>query len=248
MADDKEKFEIIAQGYEQGTLNTRNLLPMLTLKELPQEERPREKLTRTGAEGLKDSELLAVIFGAGCRGRDILKVASDALPVIDGMWPDVRAEALEEVNGIGKVKAGQIVAALEFARRRIRPAGVKVSKPRDVMPLVQHLADRKQEHFVCISLNGAHEVIATRVLTIGLVNCTQTHPREVFSEPLVDRACAVIVAHNHPSGDLSPSKEDERVTKALKEAGELLGIKVLDHVIFSTKGFYSFEENRAIMY
>ena len=110
------------------------------------------------------------------------------------------------------------------------------------MPLVSHLADRKQEHFICISLNGAHEVIASRVITIGLVNATQVHPREVFCDPICDRASAVIVAHNHPSGQLEPSNADRLVTKNLKEAGELLGIRLLDHVIFSSAGFYSFAD------
>jgi DNA repair protein RadC len=111
-----------------------------------------------------------------------------------------------------------------------------------VLPLIRHLADRKQEHFVCVSLNGANEVIATRIVSVGLVNRTQVHPREVFADPITDRATAVIVAHNHPSGSLEPSREDLDITRQIKSAGEILGIKLLDHVVFNQKGYYSFCE------
>jgi len=219
---------------------------MLTLKEIPIMIRPRERLRQSGPQALRDSELLAILLGAGTKGRDVLKVASELLPVIDEAWPFVETEMLEEISGIGRVKAGMIVAALEFARRRIRPAGIKIRSSKDVLPLLVHWADRKQEHFVCISLNGAHEVIATRVVTIGLVNSTQVHAREVFSDPLMDRACAVVIAHNHPSGNLVPSAEDFKVTRTLKEAGEIIGIKVIDHVIFTTNGSYSFADEGKI--
>jgi DNA repair protein RadC len=108
------------------------------------------------------------------------------------------------------------------------------------------MADRKQEHFLCISLNGAYEVIAVRTVSVGLVNKTQVHPREVFADPLTDRATAIIVAHNHPTGNLTPSKEDIAITRQLKSAGEILGIKLLDHIIFSHKGYYSFMENNEL--
>jgi DNA repair protein RadC len=131
------------------------------------------------------------------------------------------------------------VAALEFSRRRIAADGVKVRTPDDVIPLVAHLNDRKQEVFVCVSLSGAHEVIATRIVTVGLANMCQVHPREVLADPIVDRACSIIVAHNHPSGDLTPSDEDLKVTSRLKSAAAILGINLLDHIVFSRRGFRS---------
>ena len=121
---------------------------------------------------------------------------------------------------MGPAKATLILAALEFARRRIRPEGLKISFPPDILPLIRHFADRKQEHFLCVSLNGANEVIQTRVVSVGLVNKTQVHPREVFADPITDRASAVIVAHNHPAGGTSPSQEDREVTQQLKSAGK----------------------------
>jgi DNA repair protein RadC len=135
---------------------------------------------------------------------------------------------------------------LEFSRHRIRPEGLRISFPPDVLPLIQHYADRKQEHFLCVSLNGANEVIASRVVSVGLVNKTQVHPREVFADPITDRASAIIVAHNHTAGGLTPSKEDIEVTKQLKAAGATLGIKLLDHIIFNHKGHYSFLEHGEI--
>jgi DNA repair protein RadC len=116
-----------------------------------------------------------------------------------------------------------------------------MSFPPDFLPLIWHYGDRKQEHFICISLNGANEVMAHRVVSVGLVNKTQVHPREVFAYPM-DRASAIIVAHNHPSGGIIPSKDDIEITSQLKAAGETLGIKLLDHIIFNQKDYYSFLE------
>jgi len=121
--------------------------------------------------------------------------------------------------------------------------GLRISTPADVLPLIQNYADRKQEHFICVSINGANEVIKSRVVSVGLVNKTQVHPREVFADPITDRASGIIVAHNHPSGSLTPSMEDKEITEQLKSAGETLGIRLLDHIIFNHKGYYSFLES-----
>lgn len=219
---------------------------MNSFSSIPASERPRERLHQVGPQALSDKELLAIILGSGLRGRNVLQLAEDCLNYIDKTPASDLSSKLLSVSGMGPAKAALIMAALEFARRRIRPLGVKISEAKDVYPLVRHLADRKQEHFVAISLNGAHEVIAVRIVTIGLVNSTQVHPREVFSEPICDRACAVIVAHNHPSGSLTPSEEDKKVTASLKEASKILGIKLLDHIIFSQTSFLSFAEENIL--
>jgi DNA repair protein RadC len=215
---------------------------MKKLKDLSESERPREKLQGKGPEALSDLELLAVLLGSGTKEHDVFSVAGRILKVLDGRNEKLSLEELQKIEGVGPAKASLIAAALEFARRRIRPEGLRISFPPDVLPLIRHFADRKQEHFICISLNGANEVIATRVISVGLVNKTQVHPREVFADPITDRASAVIVAHNHPSGSLEPSKEDIDITVQLKSAAEILGIRLLDHIVFNQKGYYSFLE------
>nr|CBH36998.1 probable DNA repair protein radC homolog [uncultured archaeon]CBH37634.1 putative DNA repair protein radC [uncultured archaeon] len=151
-----------------------------------------------------------------------------------------------EIDGIGETKACQILASFELARRYFGKKDVKITFPSDVLPFVHDISDKRQEHFVCLSLNGANEVIGNRVVTVGLLNSNQVHPREVFSNPIVDRAASIILVHNHPSGDTEPSPEDVAITKRLVEAGELLGIKIHDHVIVSKNGYTSMKERGVI--
>jgi len=216
------------------------------ISDIPVADRPREKLQKKGAEALSDLELMAILVGKGTEGHDVMSVAKGILKILDSSNEKPNLKELQKIEGVGPAKATLIAAALEFARRRIRPEGLKISFPADVLPLIQHFADRKQEHFICVSVNGANEVITSRVVSVGLVNKTQVHPREVFADPITDRASAIIVAHNHPSGGLNPSKEDIEITKQLKSAGETLGIKLLDHIIFNHKGYYSFLDHMEI--
>ena len=131
---------------------------------------------------------------------------------------------------------------MEFARRRIKLEGAKIQTPADLLPHVRHYTDRKQEHFLCASINGANEILNIRVVSIGLIDRTPVHPREVFADAVTDRASAIIVAHNHPAGSLDPSPADIDTTKQIKQAGEIVGIELLDHIIFNRSGYYSFLE------
>ena len=202
---------------------------------------PREKLATTGPRALSDEELLAVMLGSGTRGAPVQTVASRVLPLLEGSGePDL--VALQNVSGIGPSKAYLLVASLEFARRRIRPEGITIKRASDVTPLVTHLLDRRQEHVVSISLSGAHEVIKVRTVSIGLLTSCPIHPREVFVGPITDHAFSVILVHNHPSGDPTPSEEDKKVTRQLSQAAATLGIKLLDHIIVARRGYYSFQE------
>jgi DNA repair protein RadC len=216
------------------------------MADIPKSDRPREKLLQKGAVALSDLELAAVLLGSGTKTHDVLAVAGRILKTIDQTGVNTGVGDLMDIEGVGPAKAALIAAALEFSRRRIRPEGFKIAFPPDVLPLVKHYADRKQEHFLCISLNGAKEVIAVRTVSVGLVDKSPVHPREVFADAVTDRASAVIVAHNHPGGTLEPSKADMEVTKRLKSAGEILGISLLDHIIFNHKGYYSFLEKGAM--
>ncbi len=150
--------------------------------------------------------------------------------------------ALLAIRGLGQAKVAVITAALEFSRRILCPGKNRIQQPRDVLPLIRHYAERKQECRLSLSLNGAHEVMSIRVVSVGLVNRTVVHPREVFADPLTERAAALIVAHNHPSGNLDPSTEDGEVTARLKKAGGILGIPLLDHIVFTAEGYFSYLE------
>lgn len=211
--------------------------------ETEQEILPREKILVQGVRALSDVELIAVMLGSGTRSAPVREVAQRVLPIVDRYGIDLRAEHLRAVPGIGSSKALGIVAAIELVRRRIRPEGTRITCARDVLPLLNHLLDRPQEHVVALSLSGAHEVIRIRTVSIGLLASCPVHPREVFIGAIVDRAYSVIVAHNHPSGDPKPSEEDRRVTESLREAASTLGIKLLDHVIIARRGHYSFQES-----
>lgn len=216
---------------------------MRRIKDLATHERPREKLKHKGVQTLSDLELLALLVGSGTKGQDVMVVSEKLLKILDGNGIAPHLDQLCKVPGVGIAKATLVVAALEFARRRIRPRGVKITFPPDAYPLIRHMADRRQEHFLCISLNGANEVIAVRTVSVGLVNRALVHPREVFADPITDRAAAIVVAHNHPSGNLSPSQDDLAITRQLKNAGHTLGIKLLDHLIFDHSEYYSLLEN-----
>jgi DNA repair protein RadC len=219
---------------------------MKKIIDIPKNERPREKLLDKGPRALSDQELLAIILGKGTQKNDVLSLSKKIVKIIDEKGLEFQAKDVIEIDGVGEAKATTISAALEFVRRRIKPEGLKLKFPADIMPLIQHYGDRKQEHLICISINGANEVMNVRVVTIGLINKSQVHPREVFADVIAERASAVIIAHNHPNGELKPSTDDIQVTKRLKEAAEILGIKLLDHIIFNAKGYYSFTEKNEL--
>lgn len=213
-----------------------------TIHEIPEADRPREKLLRKGAAALSDQELLAVLLGKGTSKIDVMTLARNVTTVADKKGLGLTVEDLVNLEGMGNTKAMLLVAAIEFARRRIKPEGAKIVSPADLLPHVRHYADRKQEHFLCASINGANELLNIRVVSIGLIDRSPVHPREVFADPLSDRASAVIVAHNHPSGGLEPSPSDIEITAQLKAAGAIVGIDLLDHIVFNRTGYFSFLE------
>lgn len=213
------------------------------IKDLPEHERPREKLIERGAVALSDHELLAVLIGKGSRRHDAITLAKKMIPIIDEKGAKLSVDDLAKFDGIGNAKAALILAATEFSRRRIRPEGIRIETPSDLVPHIRHYVDRKQEHFICASVNGANEIIDIRVVSIGLIDRSHVHPREVFADPVIDRASAVILAHNHPVGALNPSVQDIETTQRLRQAGEIMGITVLDHIIFNNTEYFSFLES-----
>ncbi len=207
---------------------------------------PRERMGERGPAALSDEELVSLLVGTGVPGRSVELVSRDVVSLIDRINGPPEAADLRSIAGLGPAKVAGIVAAFELGRRVLCPGRHKVRSPADILPVVDRFVERPQECFLSISLNGAHEITAARVVTMGLVNRTVVHPREVFAPALADRAAALILAHNHPSGCLEPSAEDGEVTRRLVSVGQLLGIPVLDHVIFSSRGYYSFLEHDAL--
>lgn len=214
---------------------------MKSIKDIPDIDKPREKMIARGPEALTDVELLASILGSGSKDKGVLELARSVIALFDEKgFPSVID--LTTVDGVGPAKACQLAASLEFSRRRLMKKTLQIRSAKDVFPLVAHIGDKKQEHFLCLSLTGANEVIATRTITIGLLNSSQIHPREVFADVIADRAASVILVHNHPSGLCEPSKEDILVTDRIYKAGEILGITVLDHIIIAGNDLFSFRE------
>lgn len=220
----------------------KNYITQLSIRELPPQDRPREKLETKGASALSDLELLMILLSSGNAKRRVNDIALDLLTLLDTNV-DAATDEIATINGIGTAKASVISAALEIGRRRAVRNGNTITTPNDIFMEIKHFASREQEQFIVIVLNGAHEILNIFTATIGLVNRSLIHPREVFSDPISRRATAVVLAHNHPSGVLSPSKEDIATTTRLVESGELLGIRVLDHLIFSNKSYFSFKEH-----
>ena len=192
------------------------------------------------AESLSDLELLAILIACS-KERPVNSIAKELLEVMDKK-AIVAHEDLRNISGLGMAKTTLICAELELGRRRLPAKKRQISTPGDIYPLISHYAGRMQEHFLSIALNGAHEVLSVNVCSIGLVNRTLVHPREVFVEAVRQRATAILVAHNHPSGNLEPSVEDRDVTRRLRQAGDIIGIKVLDHLIFGEEGYFSMLE------
>lgn len=221
---------------------------MNRIKETSSYDRPREKLFRNGPSYLSNRELLAVMLGSGTKGNDVFQVAKRALLFLEekihGAIQDFSQflQGLSKIKGVGSAKAALIVASFELYTRIINDKGRVISRATDILPYVSYLVSKKQEYFVCITLNGANRLISQRVVTIGLVDQALVHPREVFADAVKERAAKIIVVHNHPAGCLMPSREDRKITETLANASSILGIALLDHVIISKDGYFSFRE------
>lgn len=194
--------------------------------------RPREKLQARGAEALSDYELLMAIIGSGTAQADVTKIARDVRKLIEEKGSALTYEDLLTIPSLGPAKASTITAGFELWRRQFevseRPI---IDSPEKAAVQLADIRDKKQEYFVCLTLDGANRLIAKRIITIGTLTASLVHPREVFADAISDRAASIIVAHNHPSGNLEPSQADRDVTTRLRSAGELLGIDLIDHII-----------------
>jgi len=219
-----------------------------TVKDWPEDERPRERLIAHGPAALSDAQLLAIIIKMGGPGRTALDVAMELLKEF-GDLAGIEQAGIKEicrVPGIGKAKAAEIKAAIELGRRHQKPklAGASLCASGDVASYYQpRLKDKKKEEFLCLLLDTKNRVIRDEAVSLGSLTASLVHPRETFKNAVRESAAAVIFVHNHPSGDTRPSQEDILLTKRLVQAGEVLGIRVLDHVIVGEGGHFSFRDS-----
>jgi DNA repair protein RadC len=222
---------------------------MATIREWPDTDRPRERLEKLAAAALPVRELLALVLGSGSAGRSALELGTELLLRYDGSLRRLGAAEpaeLREVPGIGPAGAAKIAAALELGRRlATEPAsrGDRIRGPGDVFRrLGPLLRDRRQEEFWVLYLDSQNRVLSERRITVGLLNSSLVHPREVFAPAIARAAASLILAHNHPSGDPDPSPEDLDVTVQMVESGRLLGIPVRDHIVLGDTTFVSLLE------
>ena len=218
-----------------------------TIREMPAEERPRERLMRYGPEALRTAELLAIILRVGSARGSAISLADQLLSHFGSLRAVAKAtvEELSAVRGIGVAKAAQVKAAFELGKRLATAAEQRplVNRPELAANLVmEDLRYRDKEHFEALLLDTRNQCIAIRPVSIGSLNSNVAHPREIFKEAVSHSANAMIVAHNHPSGDPTPSEEDKALTRRLVEAGKVMGIDVLDHLIIGDGRWLSFKE------
>jgi len=226
--------------------------PFFTVRDLPKQERPRERLVRFGAQALSVQELLAILMGRGVAERSVMGIAQDLISTFGNLSSISEASIIElsRIKGIGFARAVQIKACFELGERRELDIGLTeqdISGPEKVARVVGALIkDKAKEHFMLLLLNTRNRLIRISHISTGTVSSSLVHPREVFKEAIRHSAQSVIIAHNHPSGDTEPSDEDIRVTRRLVEAGQLLGIQVLDHVIVGKGVYMGFREKGLI--
>jgi DNA repair protein RadC len=218
----------------------------MSIKTLPLFKQPREKLRDKGPQSLSDVELLMIVLQSGTKTHSVEKIAKSVLP--NGSVKDILSkdsETLCKKKGIGVSKALLIVAVCEIAQRLYQIQNSPyIESASDILKIVSHIKNRKREHFVALYLNARHQLIKTYTVSIGSLDASLAHPREVFEPAIRCHASSIIVSHNHPSGDPLPSQQDILLTKRLQHAGELLGIEMLDHIIIAQNGYISMRENK----
>lgn len=215
---------------------------MKTIRELDSIDKPREKLTKNGVESLKDYELLAILLGSGTKDKDVLKLSREIIKLFEDDFEAISLEKLTSIHGLGLAKSSQILSAIELSKRYLIKQNKKVSSAEDIFDELKEYKNKQQEYFLTITLDGANHIIQTRVISIGTLNRSLIHPREVFADAITDRCASIIIAHNHPSGLLEASQEDILVTSRLQESAKLLGIELLDHIIISKNGYLSMKD------
>jgi len=217
------------------------------IKDLQKIDLPREKLAKYGSEKLKDYELLAILLGSGIKGLNVLELSKKILELIKKTGVrKITLENLIKIKGLGKAKASQVFAVLELGKRLNTDNKSEILSASDVWNFCADIRSLQREHFVAFYLDTQNCLIERQIISIGTLNSSLVHPREVFEPALFFHAASIIIAHNHPSGELKPSSEDREVTKRLIEAGKIIGIDVIDHIILTKKGYFSFQQKNLL--
>lgn len=218
------------------------------IHDLPKIERPREKLIKYGPEKLSDAELLAILLRTGRKGMSAVALASKIINEFkDSQLSNLTYEELKKIHGLGPAKATEIVACFELGKRVLKGKQSKIYlSPKDVWEELKEFRNRKREHFIVIYLDSRNQEIKKEVISIGTLNTSLVHPREVFECAVRNFAAHIMVAHNHPSNNSEPSEADIDITNRLVKSGEILGIGVIDHVIVTEHEWYSFREKNLI--
>lgn len=222
----------------------------LHIKDMPFSSRPREKLEVFGRSHLSDQELLAILLGSGSVKNDVLRLSQKLLQEFPlAKLGNIKAEQLIKFPGIGKAKASKVLAALEIGERIYAPTmlhKVLVRSTEDAVEQLKEYAQKKQEYLVALYLNARHELLLKEVIGIGSLNSMVITPKEIFSPAMQLPCSSLIVAHNHPSGDPNPSDDDIKFTFRVHEAGEVLGIPLVDHLVIAKSSYFSFRENKIV--
>lgn len=218
----------------------------MRLKDISEQNRPRERLQQQGISALSDAEVLALILKMGNKEENVVDMSNRLISKYGlAQLSSCSLQQLQEIKGIGPAKAAQVLALFELARRQSfrQREDAPVQSAKDVFEiLAPRLSALEKEHFFILHLDTKQRILKQEIISVGILNATLVHPREVFQAAIKENSKSIIVAHNHPSGDPAPSTDDEKVTKVLFRAGELLNIAVLDHVIVGKNNFYSFRE------
>jgi DNA repair protein RadC len=219
---------------------------MKRMQDVPSLDRPREKLQRKGVAALSDFELLEVMIGSGNGHADVGSIARQLQRVLRSGVQTLSMPVLTGVRGVSTAQAGKLLAGFELAKRFLVRDVQPLRTQDDIIARLDSIRTKVQEHFVAMSLDGGQRLIALRTITIGTLDTVLAHPREVFSDPLIDRAAYVIIAHNHPSGVVAPSHKDRELTQQLAAAGQLLGVPLRDHIILTKTDAFSFRQHHLL--
>lgn len=219
----------------------------MKIKDFDKVDLPREKLAKYGSDKLKDHELLAILLGSGIKGLNVLELSKKILKVVEKIGiKNITLKDLLEIKGLGNAKASQVFVLFELGKRLNSENKTEILSAKDIWKLCSDVCESKKEHFLAFYLDTQNRLIERQIISIGTLNSSLVHPREVFEPAIALHSASIIIAHNHPSKDLKPSTDDKKITERLIEAGKILGIEIADHIILSKSGYLSFQKEHLL--